>query len=82
MKSFLAVCLVVFSVLVSGMWCFAEEGHVCFTVVDADKDSKVTIKEYEKRFSKDNEKFNEYDKDGNGVLTHDEYHVAIGGGAS
>ena len=48
MKSFLVVCLVVFSILVSGMWCFGEEGHVCFTVVDIEKDSKVTFKEYEK----------------------------------
>ena len=82
MKSISAVCLVVFSILFSGMWCAAEEGHICFTVVDSDKDSKVTFQEYEKRFGSDNKKFNEFDKDGNGVLNHDEYHVSIGGDAS
>ena len=60
----------------------AKEGsdHVCFRRIDADRDGKVTMKEFAVHYSHDEKKFKAADRDGNGLLTHDEYHEFLGHG--
>ena len=67
----------------SETWCFSEEqsNHICFSVIDANKDGKVTFEEFEKFFKNDIKKFDTIDADKNGVITHDEYHKQLGHGS-
>ena len=57
-------------------------GHVCFTVVDADKNGEVNYAEYQTYFGDDRKGFDAADLDKNGTLSHDEYHERLGHGAT
>ena len=78
------------SILVIGIFlissvtfCFANEkkDHVCFRVLDSNKDGVVTFDEFEKFYKNAKAKFNKADVDKNGKLTHDEYHGILGHGS-
>lgn len=58
-----------------------EKGHICFRIIDSDKDGKVTFQEFEKYFGNDLEKFKAIDLDEDGTLSHDEYHQSLGHGS-
>ena len=58
-----------------------NKDHVCFRVLDTDKDGKVTYAEFEKVYGDDKQKFKEADTDNDGNLTHDEYHFFLGHGS-
>jgi Ca2+-binding EF-hand superfamily protein len=73
------------AILVSVPLCvFAEEekGHICFKTIDANKDDRVTFEEFVEYLGEDREKFTRVDQNGDGELTHEEYHVSLGHGAS
>jgi Ca2+-binding EF-hand superfamily protein len=76
------VCFVVFTIIFSNNFAFSgeEKGHICFRIVDKDKDGKVTFQEYTKYFGEDKKKFEAIDQDNDGNLTHDEYHQSLGHG--
>ena len=59
-----------------------QRDHICFRVLDANGDGVVTLNEFERHYGKSEEKFNSADTDRDGQLTHDEYHVSLGHGAS
>jgi hypothetical protein len=82
-KFFLIVLVAVFSVLQAGL-CFSEEkrDHVCFRVVDADKNGEVTFEEFQKHFGEDKSLFESADLDKSGTLSHEEYHSLLGHGAA
>ena len=63
--------------------CLADEekDHVCFRALDADKDDMVTFQEFEKFYGNEKKRFIAADKDGDGKLTHDEYHDSLGHGS-
>jgi len=63
--------------------CFAGENkdHICFRVLDSNKDGVVTFHEFEKFYKNDKEKFNKADVNKDGKLTHDEYHNILGHGS-
>lgn len=56
--------------------------HVCFSILDADGDGRVTFAEYNAYYKDDRQGFDAADTDGNGTLSHDEYHDRLGHGAS
>lgn len=56
--------------------------HLCFRVVDADRDGVVNFAEFAKHYGEDRPRFEAADTDQDGLLTHDEYHAVLGGGAS
>ena len=58
-----------------------EKGHICFRVIDSDKNGKVTFQEFKKYFGDDIKKFNAIDLDKDGTLSHDEYHKSLGHGS-
>jgi hypothetical protein len=64
--------------------CAATEGdgHICFRQVDVNQDDVVTFEEFAAHYGKDEKKFKAGDTDGDGRLTHDEYHDFLGHGAS
>ena len=58
-----------------------RKGHVCFSLIDEDKDGKVTLQEFEKIFgTEQSKKFTEADLNQDGSLSHDEYHQSLGHG--
>ncbi len=59
-----------------------KKDHVCFRILDSDKDGTVTYAEFEKVYGDKKEKFKEADTDDDGKLTHAEYHFLLGHGAS
>ena len=59
----------------------AETDHICFHRIDADRNGKVTFQEFADHYDKAEKKFSSADKNGDGVLTHDEYHDFLGHGA-
>ena len=59
-----------------------NRGHVCFRVVDGNHDGRVTLDEFAVVYGQDAEPFRQADVDGDGTLTHDEYHAFLGHGAS
>ena len=81
-------CFLMFIVLITfftlNTFCLGneEKGHICFRVIDADKDGKVTFQEFMKVFGDDKGKFNKIDLNDDGNLSHDEYHQSLGHGAS
>ena len=77
------ISLVALTVFVSTTQCSADEekGHICFNTVDINKDSKVTFEKFAVYFGNDEVKFNKIDRDGDGKLSHDEYHEFLGHGA-
>ena len=81
----LCVIFTVASLLIApASLCWADEkkDHVCFRVLDSDKDGMVTLPEFEKYFENDTAKFHDADLDKDGKLTHDEYHDLLGHGSS
>ena len=58
-----------------------EKKHICYRMIDSDKDGKVTFQEFKKYFGDDIEKFKAIDLNSNGTLSHDEYHKSIGHGS-
>ena len=83
MKKTSAVLLITFFLTSSVGLCLANEtkDHVCFRVLDSNKDDMVTFQEFEKFYGNDKEKFNDADMDEDGKLTHDEYHNILGHGS-
>ena len=63
--------------------CTANEnkGHVCFRVLDSNRDGMVTFQEFKQAYGDDKEKFNMADENEDGKLTHDEYHDLLGHGS-
>ena len=84
MNKLCAIFIVASFLNVTTFSCWADEkrDHICFRIVDSNKDGVVTFQEYEKYFGNDKPKFNEADSDKDGLLTHDEYHNLLGHGSS
>ena len=63
--------------------CLADENkdHVCFRVLDSNKDGMVTLQEFGEFYDDAEEKFSQADVDKDGELTHDEYHNILGHGS-
>lgn len=62
---------------------FADEAedHICFRVLDANANGEVTFEEFSAYYTEDAEAlFNDTDTNGDSILTHDEYHIMLGGG--
>lgn len=55
--------------------------HICFRRIDADRDGKVTLKEFAVHYEAGEGKFKAADSNKDGVLTHEEYHDFLGHGA-
>jgi hypothetical protein len=64
--------------------CLADESkdHVCFKVLDSNKDGIVTPQEFDEVYKNDKEKFAKAGVNKDGKLTHDEYHNIFGHGSS
>ena len=84
MKKTATVLLIAIFLILSVTICLADENkdHVCFRVLDSNKDGNVTFQEFEKYYGNDQKKFNTADMDEDGKLTHDEYHDLLGHGSS
>ena len=84
MKKTATVLLITIFLILSVAICLADENkdHVCFRVLDSNKDGNVTFQEFEKYYGNDQKKFNKADMDEDGKLTHDEYHDLLGHGSS
>ena len=83
MKKTVTVMLIFILLTSSAALSLADEkkDHVCFRVLDSNKDGEVTFKEFEKFYENENEKFKDADKDEDGKLTHEEYHNILGHGS-
>lgn len=78
------LCLAVVLAAPAG-WAAASdesEPHICFRSVDRDQDDRITPAELKASYPdlKDSV-FAELDKDGDNLLSHDEYHWALGHGS-
>ena len=84
MKKKAIVLFITIFLILSVALCLADENkdHVCFRVLDSNKDGNVTFQEFEKYYGNDQKKFNKADMDEDGKLTHDEYHHLLGHGSS
>ena len=84
MKKFSLLLLLALALafLVSSGLADEKKDHVCFRILDLDKDGLVTYAEFEQVYENDEQKFKEADVDKNGKLTHDEYHAFLGHGSS
>ena len=84
MKKSYVLCLVLIAILGSLSVCYGneEKGHLCFRVIDADKDGAVTFQEFNKYFGENKKQFDEIDLNSDGKLSHDEYHESLGHGNS
>ena len=71
-----------FAVSAGLCWADEDKDHVCFRVLDSNKDGIVTFQEFETVYGSDKEKFQKADTDKSGGLTHDEYHGILGHGSS
>ena len=82
MNKICAIALLAFLLTVSPIPVGAEEtkDHVCFRILDNDKDGMVTFEEFEKHYADDEARFRAADADQDGQLTHDEYHDLLGHG--
>ena len=56
--------------------------HICFRRIDADRDGKVTLKEFAVHYGTDEARFKAADSNEDGHLTHEEYHDFLGHGAA
>jgi Ca2+-binding EF-hand superfamily protein len=79
-----AIILTGFLVTASVGFGLADEkkDHICFRILDSNKDGMVTFQEFERFYDDAREEFNEADVDKDGKLTHDEYHNTLGHGSS
>ena len=84
MRKSCVYCLVLIAILGSLSVCYGNEkkGHICFRAIDADNDGTVTFQEFNKIFGENKKQFDEIDLNGDGKLSHDEYHESLGHGAS
>ena len=84
MKKSIATILItcVLTTMTALCWAEGKKDHVCFRVLDSDKNGRVTFREFEKVYGHDEEKFKEADVDKDGQLTHDEYHHLLGHGST
>ena len=84
MKKGMLIGLIIFASFSSTSLCLSDEnkGHVCFRVIDSNRDGKVTFQEFSKIFGDDKATFKEIDENGDGNLSHDEYHRSLGHGSS
>jgi Ca2+-binding EF-hand superfamily protein len=80
--SLLVLLFLAWATLVTPGLADEKKDHVCFRVLDIDKDGRVTFAEFEKVYGEDKQKFTEADADSDGSLTHEEYHVLLGHGSS
>ena len=82
-KAFYIPALILIAIIFSTPLTMAneEKGHICFRMIDANKDSKVTFQEFKKYFGNDMEKFKAIDLNKDGTLSHDEYHQSLGHGS-
>ena len=78
------ILLIVIFLTSSVALCLGDENkdHVCFRVLDSNKDGMVTFLEFEQVYENGKEKFKEADVEKDGKLTHDEYHNILGHGSS
>ena len=83
MKKSIATVLITTFLITSAALCRADEkkDHVCFRVLDSNKDGLVTYQEFTKIYGDDREAFNKADEDKDSQLTHDEYHTMLGHGS-
>lgn len=82
-NNFIFLCLLSISLIYPGLCISGERpDHVCFRRIDTNHDGNVTFKEFAVYYGKDKAKFKKADADGNGLLTHDEYHDFLGHGAA
>lgn len=83
MKRYVVMCLVVFIVAAANTLCFGDgnRNHVCFKAIDADEDGAVTFLEFKQFFGDSQSKYDQIDLDGNGKLSHEEYHKSLGRGS-
>lgn len=79
--SLAAIFLLVFGTASAAMGGKPKD-HVCFSILDADGDGRVTFAEYNAYYKDDRQGFAAADTDGDGALSHDEYHARLGHGAS
>ena len=63
-------------------WADEKRDHVCFRVLDSNKDGVVTYQEFEKIYGDEKDKYKAADLDNDGKLTHDEYHDMLGHGST
>jgi hypothetical protein len=63
-------------------WADEKRDHVCFRVLDSNKDGVVTYQEFEKIYGDAKEKYDNADLNNDGKLTHDEYHDLLGHGST
>ena len=84
MKTLIAVMIIAMSITTTAAFSLADEqkGHVCFRVVDTNRDGVVTFEEFKEVYGDEQEKYTSADQNKDGKLTHDEYHVMLGHGAS
>jgi len=84
MKSVIAACVFILVLVPLTGVCSAEEekGHICFMVVDENKDGEMTFQEFEKYFGNNKERFSQIDLNKDGKLSHDEYHESLDRGTS
>jgi hypothetical protein len=59
-----------------------KKDHVCFRVLDSNKDGVVTYQEFEAVYGDEKDKYDAADLNKDGKLTHDEYHDLLGHGSS
>ena len=83
MKKSIVFLLMIIMSITSVNFCLANEkkDHICFSIVDSNKDGEVTFQEFQKYLGNDNERFKDADLDKNGKLSHDEYHKLFGHGS-
>ncbi len=55
--------------------------HVCFRVLDTNRDGVVTLPEFEAHYGQNEEAFSAADANQDGHLTHAEYHASLGHGS-
>jgi Ca2+-binding EF-hand superfamily protein len=79
-----AIVLICIFLISPVAFCQADENkdHVCFRVLDSDKDGVVTFQEFREFYDNAKEQFSQADVDKDGKLTHDEYHTILGHGSS
>jgi Ca2+-binding EF-hand superfamily protein len=68
--------------VVAFSWADEKRDHICFRVLDSNKDGVVTYQEFEKIYGDEKDKYDAADLDNDGKLNHDEYHDLLGHGST
>ncbi len=55
-----------------------ESEGICYKSIDSNSDGKITLEEFKKKFGDNEKRFKAIDKDKNGMLSHEEYDIALG----